>query len=80
MIKEPEVKHKFFFVTPDLPFVNIPVMEIHELRSLTALAESRSLAAVAQRLHLSPAAIHKHFRARWKRSWVFRSTRGSDAS
>jgi hypothetical protein len=63
MIEEPEVKHKFFFVTPDLPFVNIPVMEIHELRSLTALAESGSLASVAQRLHLSPAAIHKHFRA-----------------
>jgi DNA-binding transcriptional LysR family regulator len=38
-------------------------MEMHELRSLAALAELDSLAAVAERLHLSPAAIHKHFRA-----------------
>lgn len=39
------------------------MMEIHELRSMAALAELKSLAAVAQKLHLSPAAIHKHFRA-----------------
>jgi DNA-binding transcriptional LysR family regulator len=38
-------------------------MEIHELRSLAALAELDSLAAVAEKLHLTPAAIHKHFRA-----------------
>jgi DNA-binding transcriptional LysR family regulator len=38
-------------------------MEIHELRSLAALAEFESLATVAEKLHLSPAAIHKHFRA-----------------
>jgi DNA-binding transcriptional LysR family regulator len=38
-------------------------MEIHELRSLSALAELDSLAAVAEKLRLSPAAIHKHFRA-----------------
>jgi DNA-binding transcriptional LysR family regulator len=38
-------------------------MEIHELRSLAALAECGSLAAVAEKLHLSPAAIHKHFSA-----------------
>jgi DNA-binding transcriptional LysR family regulator len=38
-------------------------MEMHELRSLIALAELGSLAAVAQKLHLSPAAIHKQFRA-----------------
>jgi len=38
-------------------------MEIHELRSLVALSELESLADVADRLHLSPAAIHKHFRA-----------------
>jgi DNA-binding transcriptional LysR family regulator len=37
-------------------------MELHEFRSLVALAELGSLAAVAERLHLSPAAIHKHFR------------------
>jgi len=38
-------------------------MEIHQLRSLAALAQHDSLAAVAENLHLSPAAIHKHFRA-----------------
>jgi DNA-binding transcriptional LysR family regulator len=38
-------------------------MEMHELRSLIALAEVGSLAAVAKKLHLSPAAIHKQFRA-----------------
>jgi DNA-binding transcriptional LysR family regulator len=38
-------------------------MEIHEFRSLAALAELGSIAAVAQKLHLSPAAIHKHFSA-----------------
>jgi DNA-binding transcriptional LysR family regulator len=38
-------------------------MEMHELRSLAALAELDSLAAVAEKLHLTPAAIHKHFRA-----------------
>jgi DNA-binding transcriptional LysR family regulator len=38
-------------------------MEMHELQSLIALAQTGSLAAVAQKLHLSPAAIHKHFRA-----------------
>ena len=38
-------------------------MEIHELRSLAALAQFGSLAAVAERLYLSPAAIHKHFRS-----------------
>jgi DNA-binding transcriptional LysR family regulator len=38
-------------------------MEIHELRSFAALADLDSLAAVAEKLHLSPAAIHKHFRA-----------------
>ena len=38
-------------------------MEMHELQSMVVLAETGSLAAVAERLHLSPAAIHKHFRA-----------------
>jgi DNA-binding transcriptional LysR family regulator len=38
-------------------------MEMHELRSLIALAELGTLAGVAEKLHLSPAAIHKQFRA-----------------
>jgi DNA-binding transcriptional LysR family regulator len=38
-------------------------MEIHEFRSLVALAELGSIAAVGKKLHLSAAAIHKHFSA-----------------
>jgi DNA-binding transcriptional LysR family regulator len=37
-------------------------MEIRELRSLASLAETGSLAVTAQRLHLSPAAIHRQLR------------------
>jgi DNA-binding transcriptional LysR family regulator len=38
-------------------------MELRELRSLLALAETGSILLAAQRCHLSPAAVHKHLKA-----------------
>jgi DNA-binding transcriptional LysR family regulator len=38
-------------------------MELRELRSLVAVAETGSILLAAERCHLSPAAVHKHLKA-----------------
>jgi DNA-binding transcriptional LysR family regulator len=61
-----EFTAKKIFLTGDSLLVNLRAyaanMEIREMRSLAALAETGSIVAAASRCCLSPAAVHKHLK------------------
>ena len=48
--------------SPLVNYATVPIMELKGLRSLVTLSELRSIAQVAERLHLSSPAIHKQLK------------------